>query len=78
MFAAGLLVARRGLFGHHDPTVVAGAAAGALAASLPALLAIVMSLVELQRVRRAQSAAARDADLPLGAGLAWRRFAWSC
>ena len=50
MFAAGLLVARRGLFGHHDPTVVAGAAAGALAASLPALLAIVMSLVELRSV----------------------------
>jgi branched-chain amino acid transport system permease protein len=50
MFVAGLLVARRGLFGHHDPTVVAGAAAGALAASLPALLAIVMSLVELRSV----------------------------
>lgn len=50
MFVAGLLVARRGLFGHRHPTVVAGAVAGALAASLPAGLAIVMSLVELRRV----------------------------
>lgn len=50
LFAAGLLVARRGLFGHRDPTVAAGAVAGALAASLPALLAIAMSLVELRSV----------------------------
>ena len=50
LFAAGLLVARRGLFAHRDPTVVAGAVAGALAASLPALLAIAMSLVELRSV----------------------------
>lgn len=50
LFAAGLLVARRGLFGHRDPTVVAGAVAGALAASLPALLAVVMSMVDLRGV----------------------------
>ena len=50
LFTAGLLVARRGLFGHRDPTVVGGVVAGALAASLPALLAVVMSLVELRGV----------------------------
>jgi branched-chain amino acid transport system permease protein len=50
LFAAGLLVARRGLFGHRDPTIVAGVVAGALAAGLPALLAILMSLVDLRSV----------------------------
>jgi branched-chain amino acid transport system permease protein len=50
LFAAGLLVSRRGLFGHRDPTVVGGAAAGALAAALSALLATVMSLVDLRTV----------------------------
>jgi branched-chain amino acid transport system permease protein len=50
LFAAGLLVARRGLFGHRDPTIVAGVVAGALAALLPALLAVMMSLVELRSV----------------------------
>jgi ABC-type multidrug transport system fused ATPase/permease subunit len=50
LFAAGLLVARRGLFGHRDPTILAGAVAGALAAALPALLAVVMSLVDLRGV----------------------------
>ena len=49
-FAAGLLVARRGLFGHRDPTLLAGVAAGALAAALPALLAVLMSLVDLRSV----------------------------
>ena len=50
LFAAGLLVARRGLFGHRDPTVVGGVVAGALAAALPALLAVLMSLVDLRSV----------------------------
>src|SRR5919108_2014125 len=50
LFAAGLLVARRGLFGHRDPTILAGVVAGALAALLPALLALLMSLVELRSV----------------------------
>jgi branched-chain amino acid transport system permease protein len=49
-FAAGLLVARRGLFGHRDPTVLGGVVAGALAAALPALLAALMSLVDLRSV----------------------------
>jgi branched-chain amino acid transport system permease protein len=48
--AAGLLVARRGLFGHRDPTVLGGVVAGALAAALPALLALLMSLVDLRSV----------------------------
>jgi branched-chain amino acid transport system permease protein len=42
------LVARRGLFGHRDPTIVAGVAAGAVAAHLPALLAVLMSLVDMR------------------------------
>ena len=50
LFTAGLLVARRGLFGHRDPTIVGGVVAGALAAGLPALLAVVMSLVDLRGV----------------------------
>jgi branched-chain amino acid transport system permease protein len=50
LFAAGLLVSRRGLFGHPYPTLVAGVVAGVLAAALPALLAAVMSLVELRSV----------------------------
>jgi branched-chain amino acid transport system permease protein len=50
LFAAGLLVARRGMFGHRDPTIVAGVVAGALAALLPALLAVLMSLVDLRSV----------------------------
>ena len=50
LFAAGVLVARRGLFGHRDPTIVAGVVAGALAALLPALLAVLMSLVDLRSV----------------------------
>jgi len=50
LFTAGLLIARRGLFGHRDPTGLAGAVAGALAASLPALLAVLMSLVDLRGV----------------------------
>jgi branched-chain amino acid transport system permease protein len=50
LFAAGLLVARRRLFGHLYPTILAGVVAGALAAALPALLAIAMSLVELRHV----------------------------
>jgi branched-chain amino acid transport system permease protein len=50
LFAAGLLVARRGLFGHRDPTIMAGVVAGALAAGLPALLAVLMSLVDLRSV----------------------------
>jgi len=50
LFFAGLMVARRGLFGHRDPTVVAGVVAGALAAALPALLATVMSLADLRTV----------------------------
>jgi branched-chain amino acid transport system permease protein len=49
-FTAGLLVARRGLFGHRDPTILGGAVAGALAATLPALLAVLMSLVDLRGV----------------------------
>ena len=50
LFAAGVLVARRGLFGHRDPTIVAGVVAGALAALLPAFLAVLMSLVDLRSV----------------------------
>ena len=50
LFTAGLLVARRGLFGHRDPTILGGVVAGALAASLPALLAVLMSLVDLRGV----------------------------
>jgi branched-chain amino acid transport system permease protein len=50
LFAAGLLVSRRGLFGHRYPTIVAGVVAGILAASLPALLAALMSLVDLRSV----------------------------
>lgn len=50
LFAAGLLVARRGLFGHPYPTIVAGVVAGVLAASLPALLAVLMSMVDLRSV----------------------------
>ncbi|MGH6919546.1 MAG: hypothetical protein ACREJ0_17785, partial [Geminicoccaceae bacterium] len=50
LFAAGLLVARRGLFGHRYPTIVAGVVAGILAASLPALLAALMSMVDLRSV----------------------------
>ena len=50
LFTAGLLVARRGLFGHRDPTIVGGVVAGALAAILPALLAVLMSLVDLRGV----------------------------
>jgi branched-chain amino acid transport system permease protein len=50
LFTAGLLVSRRGLFGHRDPTILGGVVAGALAAALPALLAVVMSLVDLRSV----------------------------
>jgi branched-chain amino acid transport system permease protein len=50
LFTAGLLVARRGLFGHSYPTILAGAVAGALAAALPALLAMLMSVVDLRSV----------------------------
>jgi branched-chain amino acid transport system permease protein len=50
LFAAGLLVARRGLFGHAYPAILAGCVAGALAAGLPALLAFLMSIVDLRSV----------------------------
>lgn len=49
-FIAGLLIARRRLFGSAAETVLAGTAAGALAAALPALLTVQMSLIDLRSV----------------------------
>jgi branched-chain amino acid transport system permease protein len=48
--AAGMLVARRGLMGNPVLAVVGGAAAGAIAAAFVAVLAVVISLVNLRTV----------------------------
>lgn len=74
-FAAGLLVARRGLFGHRDPTLVGGVVAGALAAALPALLALSMSLVDLRSVFVALNAPLL-AMLTFGQKPAWQGVAY--
>ncbi|MGH6914182.1 MAG: ABC transporter permease subunit, partial [Geminicoccales bacterium] len=75
LFAAGLLVARRGLFGHRDPTLLASVVAGALAASLPALLALSMSLVDLRSVFVALNAPLL-AMLTFGQKPAWQGVAY--